>query len=175
VPGEPAQAAGLVVGDLLVSIAGQPADNLPTVSYYFLLGDFGEKIPVVVQRGATQFTFNVAPREEKHSMDQVISLADPSKTLVSPLGIVGIEIDYKVASMVSGLRSPFGIIVAAKATGTASEVPLMTGDVIFQVNGQQVTTLDNLRGALTSLPSGTPVVLQIQRDDKLQYLAFTLD
>jgi serine protease Do len=175
VPEGPAQSAGLAVGDLLVSIGGQPADDLPTVSYYFLLGDFGEKVPVVVLRGPTQLTFNVVVREEKHSMDQVISLADPAKNLVPTLGIVGIAIDLKIASMVSGLRSPFGIIVAAKAAGSASEIPLLTGDVIFQVNGQQVTTLDNLRGVLTSLPSGAPVVLQIQRDNKLQYLAFTVD
>jgi serine protease Do len=175
VPGGPAQAAGLAVGDLLVSINGQPADNLPTVSYYFLLGDFGEKIPVVVQRGATQLTYNVAVREEKHSMDQVISLADPAKNLVAPLGIVGVGIDYKIASMVSGLRSPFGIIVAAKTSGSTTEVPLLTGDVIYKVNGHQVTTVEGLRGALTSLPNGAPVVVQIQRDDKLEFLAFTLD
>ena len=108
-------------------------------------------------------------------MDQVISLADPAKNVVSPLGIVGVEIDYKVAAMASGLRSPFGIIVAAKAIGSGAEVPLATGDVIIQMNGQQVTTVDKLRTALAALPSGAPVVLQIQREDKLQYLAFTLE
>jgi S1-C subfamily serine protease len=51
----------------------------------------------------------------------------------------------------------------------------MTGDIIVQMNGQPVTTVEKLRDALTALPSGTPVVLQIQREDKLQYLAFTLD
>jgi S1-C subfamily serine protease len=174
-PRGPAQAAGLAIGDVLVSIDGQPADNLPTVSYSFLLGSFGEKVPVVVLRGATQLTVNVAVKEEKRNMDQVISLADPAKNLVPSLGIVGVEIDLKIASMVSGFRSPFGIIVAAKAMGSASEARLLTGDIIFQMNGQPVTTLDQLRGALTALPPGAPVVLQIQRDDKLRYLAFTLD
>jgi S1-C subfamily serine protease len=141
----------------------------------FPVGKFCEKVPVVVRRGATQLTVNVAVREEKRNMDQVISLADPAKNLVPSLGIVGAEIDLKIASMVSGFRSPFGIIVAAKAMGSASGAPLLTGDIIFQMNGQPVTTLDQLRGALTALPPGAPVVLQIQRDDKLRYLAFTLD
>jgi serine protease Do len=174
-PGGPAEASGIMVGDILVSLDGQPADNLPTVSYHFLLRDFGDKAQVVVLRGATPAAFNVPVVEEKHDMDQVISLADPGKNLVPALGILGVEIDYKIASMVSGLREPFGIIVAAKAAGSASEVPLVTGDVIRQMNGQPMTTLDTLRAALKALPSGAPVVLQIQRDAKLQFLTFTLE
>jgi len=38
-----------------------------------------------------------------------------------------------------------------------------------------MTTLDRLRSALKALASGTPVALQIQRDQKLLFLAFTLD
>jgi serine protease Do len=174
-PGGPAQAAGLAMGDVLVSINGQPADNLPTVSYYFLLGDFGETVPVVVLREGRQLSFKVVVKEEKSNVDDVISLADPAKNVVTPLGIVGITVDVKIASMLNGLRSPFGVIVAAKAMGSSGEVPLMTGDIIVQMNGQPVTTVEKLRDALTALPSGTPVVLQIQREDKLQYLAFTLD
>lgn len=174
-PGGPAQTTGLAAGDVLVSINGQPADNLPTVSYYFLLGDFGEKVPIVVLRGATQLSFNVPVREEKRNMDEVISVADAEKNLILPLGIVGVEVDLKIASMLSGLRSPFGVIVAAKAMGSSGEVPLLTGDVIFQINGQQVTTLEKLRGDLAALHPGSPVALQIQRDNRLQYLVFTLD
>ena len=174
-PGGPADAAGLMVGDVLVSIDGQPADDLPTVSYHFLLRDLGDKAQVVVLRGATQKTFNVPVEEEAGDMDQVISLADPGKNLVPALGILGVEINEKIAAMVSGLRAPFGIIVAAKAAGSAGEVPLVTGDVIRRLNGQPMTTLDKLREALKALPPGAPVALQIQRDGKLQFVAFSLD
>jgi S1-C subfamily serine protease len=77
--------------------------------------------------------------------------------------------------MASDLRDPFGILVAARAAGATVEVPLIAGDVIRTLNGQPMTTLDRLRGALKTLPAGAPVAMQIQRDQKLLFLAFTLD
>ena len=53
--------------------------------------------------------------------------------------------------------------------------PLTTADVIRSLNGEPMTTLDRLRAALKAIPPGAPIVLQIQRDGKLQFLAFTLE
>jgi hypothetical protein len=38
-----------------------------------------------------------------------------------------------------------------------------------------MTTLDRLRNALKAIPPGSAVALQIQRDQKLMYIAFTLE
>jgi S1-C subfamily serine protease len=108
-------------------------------------------------------------------MDQIVSLADPEKNLVRPLGILGMEIDKKVAAMAPDLRDPFGILVAARSADASGDIPLAAGDVIRTLNGQPMTTLDRLRDALKALPPGTPVVLQIQRDQKLLFIAFILD
>jgi S1-C subfamily serine protease len=43
------------------------------------------------------------------------------------------------------------------------------------LNGQPMTTLERLRRTLKSLPPGAPVALQIQRDQKLLFLGFTMD
>jgi S1-C subfamily serine protease len=113
--------------------------------------------------------------EPQHDMDQIAALADPEKSLVPTLGILGVEIDKKIAAMATDLRDPFGILVAARAAGAGVEVPLTAGDVIRTLNGQPMTSLDRLRSALKALAPGAPVALQIQRDQKLLFLAFTLD
>jgi S1-C subfamily serine protease len=77
--------------------------------------------------------------------------------------------------MAPDLRDPFGIIVAARSSDASGEVPLVTGDVIRTLNGQPMTTLDRLRQTLADLKPGAPIVLQIQRDDRLMYIAFTLE
>jgi serine protease Do len=174
-PGGPAEGAGLMVGDVLVSIDGQPADNLPTVNYYFLLRDTSDKVQVTVLRKTSQEVFSVAPIEDGQDIDQLSSLADPEKNLVPGLGIVGVELDRKTSAMFRGLRDPYGIVVTARATGSTGDVPLQPGDVIRSLNTQPMTTLDRLRNALKATPPGTPIVLQIQRDGKLLYVPITLE
>lgn len=174
-PGGPAEAAGLMIGDILVSIDGQPADNLPSVNYSFLLRDSSEKVQLTVLRGTTQQTFQVATVEEGQDMERLVSLADPQQNLVSGLGILGVEIDKKTAPMLRGLRDPYGIVVTARVTGSIGEVPLVPGDVIRSLNTQPMTTLERLRTTLKAIPPGTPFVLQIQRDGKLLYVPITLE
>jgi serine protease Do len=174
-PDTPAMAAGLQVGDVLVTIDGRMAESVPYVSFRFMSVNAGEKVHLEVLRGQQHLTFDVPMMERPDTMDQISSLADPEKNLVRPLGILGIEIDKRVASMAPDLRDPFGIIVAARSNEASADIPLATGDVIRTLNGQPMTTLDRLRETLKALKPGAPVVLQIQRDERLLYLAFTLE
>ncbi len=174
-PGSPAEAVGLRIQDVLLSVDGRAADNLPIVAFVFLSKDEGEKVRIEVQRGNAQLAFDVPVVERRHDIDQFTALSDPSKNLVGPLGIVALEIDRKIALMLPELRDPYGILVVARAADAGLGVPLATGDVIRTLNGQPMTTLDRLRQALAALQPGSSVALQIQREDRLLYLAFTLE
>lgn len=174
-PDSPAMASGLQVGDVLVAIDGRPAENLPFVAFHFFVIEFGQKVHVDVLRGKDRLAFEVPVAQPPRDMDQVTALADPDKSLVATLGILGVEIDQRIAAMVPDLRDPFGIIVAARSTGASVEVPLLTGDVIRTLNGQPMTTVDRLRSALKSLQPGAPVALQIQRDQKLLFVSFVMN
>jgi serine protease Do len=174
-PGGPAETAGVRIADILLSLDGRPADNLPYVAFHMLSRDAGEKVHIEVLRGKMQLSFDVTLKEHPHEMDQVSALADPTNNLVPQLGILAVEIDKRIASVIDDLRDPYGIIVAARAAGAAVEVPLTSGDVIRSLNGEPMTTLDRLRAALKAAPSGAPIVLQIQREGKLQFVTFTLE
>jgi serine protease Do len=174
-PNGPADTAGVKPGDILLSVDGQPAENVPTVSYNFLLRDSGEKVHLEVLRGKDKLAYDVAVLEEKHDIDGVLAMATPDKNLVSELGILGVEIDRRLAPMVAALRNKYGIITAARINGPAREIPLLPGDVILSVNTVTTVTLDGLRSALKRIGPTDPVVLQIERDGKLMYVSFALD
>ena len=174
-PGGPAEAVGMRIGDIVLTVDGKDATSLPYVAFHMLSRDAGEKVHFEVLRGSTQVGLDVTLKERPHEMDQVSALADPEKNLVPQLGILAVEIDKNIASMIDDLRDPYGLIVAARAAGATGEVPLTTGDVIRSFNGQPMTTLERMRAALKALPPGAPIVLQIQREGKLQFVTFSLE
>jgi len=172
-PGGPAEAAGLMAGDILESVDGQPADDLPSVNYYFRLRDSKENVQVVVLRAGAPRTLSVVPVEQRSELDSVDALVDPQKSLVTELGIMGVEIDRGIAAAAPGLRDPNGIIVVARAAGATSEVPLLPRDVIRSVNRQPTYTLQALRNAMQAVKPGGAVTLQVQREGRLMYVTFT--
>ena len=174
-PGGPAEAAGLMIGDILVSVDGQPAENLPTVTYNFRLRDSEEPVQLVVLRGAAEQRLSVAPVEDRSELDSLSGEADPQKNLVAELGIIGVEIDPRIAAAAKGLRGPYGVVVIARAAGAAGEVPVQPKDVIRSFNNRRIATLQALRDEARALKPGAPVTLQIQREGRLMYVSFTLD
>ena len=174
-PGSPAETAGLKVGDILISVDGQVADNLPSVNYQFRLRDSIEKVQLVILRGKMEQGISVAAVEDRNELDAVSAMADPEKSVVPELGIMGVEIDRRIAAMATGLRDPFGVIVVARAAGAASEVQLQPRDIIRSVNTQQVSTLQGLKDTMRAMKPGAPVTLQVQREGKLMYVAFMLE
>jgi serine protease Do len=174
-PGGPAEAAGLMPGDILISVDGQPAENLPTVAYNFRLRDSQENVQLVVLRGAQERKLSMAAVEERSEFDGLSAAVDPQRNLVSELGILGVEIDQQIVAAAKGLRSPNGIIVVARAAGAASEVPVQPKDVIRSFNNRPISTLQGLRDEVRALKPGAPVTLQIQREGRLMYISFTLE
>jgi serine protease Do len=174
-PGGPAEAAGLKVGDILMSVDGQPADNLPTVIYNFRLRDSTDPVRLVVISGGKEQTLSVTPVEVRNEFESVSAMADPEKNLVPELGILGVEIDQRIAATAMGLRAPNGVIVVARASGGSSDVPLLPKDIIRRVNSLTITSLQSLRDAVRALAPGAPVTLQIQREGRLMFLPFTFE
>jgi len=123
-PGGPAEAVGLRIGDIVLTVDGKDAASLPYVAFHMLSRDAGEKVHFEILRGSTPVGLDVTLKERPHEMDQVSALADPEKNLVPQLGILAVEIDKNIASMIDDLRDPYGLIVAARAAGATGEVPL---------------------------------------------------
>jgi serine protease Do len=171
-PDGPAGDAGVARGDIIVRMNGFKVDGMPTLSAALYLRRHGDAVAIEVLRGAERKAFTIHVVEQDRDLDNLASAMDPEKSLVSGLGILGVEIDSKLVKVFPDLRLKSGIIVAAMSAGPAVDTGLETGDVIHSLNTTDIASLEGLRDALTKLKAGDPVVLLVERESSLRYLAF---
>ncbi len=174
-PDGPAEKAGVKLDDIVLGIDGRRAENVPMFTTTLLSHPAGEQVKLDLIRGGQNLSLAVSPIEESHKSDRLSEMIDPEKNRVRQLGIIGIAIDTETADMFPGLRGPYGVIVAAlSASASASSTGLQVGDVIHEVNGTVASSVDGLRTTMEKFKRGDAVALFIERDGKLQYLAFEI-
>jgi serine protease Do len=183
-PKGPAESAGIQVGDIVVGY-GIGAETRPLqidlmrpdpaldLRRAITRGIRGAKIKLDVLRGGTQKTFDVDVKQAngERSAD---SLQLSNDFLIEPLGIYGLKMTMNLAAS-RNLRNRQGVVVAAKVQSMQSDSwNLQFDDLIFQVNGEPVTELDDLRKALDDAESGTTVFLNIERNRKIILVPITI-
>ncbi len=52
---------------------------------------------------------------------------------------------------------------------------LQTGDIIHQLNGKTIDSVEDLRSATNDLKPGVPVAMQVERDGGLLYVTFEVE
>jgi len=175
-PGGPADSAGLQIGDIVVSADGRNVDTLPRLTAAMYLHPLDQVLTLVVKRGPIEKTLHVPVIEKRDEMDKLVDSVNPEKSLVQRLGILAIDLNDELRSMVGAVRISSGVVVLARAVSLLGpETGLKTGDIIHSVNRTPVDSVESLRASLQELRPGSSVVLQIERDDNLQWLAFDME
>jgi S1-C subfamily serine protease len=122
-------------------------------------------------RETTTVLANVTVRERPHLIDELTGLADPEKSAVPQLGIVGVNVGDAPAALLPVLRMSSGVLVAARLQEPSGhEVPLVTGDVIHAVNSFSVRSVDGLRVLVDDVTADGELVLQIERNGQLLFV-----
>lgn len=176
-PGSTGAAAGLRPGDLVVSLNGKPMENGRQFQIGLYQRVVGDVVSLELLREGRTLKVPVAITERQDQFAGLSATVDPRQNLVAPLGILGVDLDRRIAEIIPVLRVRSGVVVASTVAGAldAQEGGLVAGDVIYAVNRTPVEGLTELRAALAKLKTGDSVVLQLERRGELMYLAFTVE
>jgi S1-C subfamily serine protease len=161
----------LHIGDVILSIGTRPvhsARDFALGTYRYSIGDTAE---LSVLRDRTIMTIEVMITEPEDDPERLADMVDPRKNAIPQLGFLGIELNDTVKKILGDVRVKDGVLLAAQS-GTSTYVgdELQLGDIIHSLNGHDITSLDDLRSILERQKAGAPIVLQVERDNRLRYV-----
>ena len=179
-PDGPAEAAGLQIGDIILSADDRRIETLPSLSAALYLHRLDQVVKLEVLRGNEKKIINVPAIEHRDQMDQLIDTVTPENNLIPKLGVLAIDIGDQLGDLGTKLKSvlriPSGVIVVGRAVELVTpETGLQAGDVIHRLNMKPIDSTATLRTAVDSLKAGDPVVLQVERDGELMFVSFEME
>jgi serine protease Do len=163
----PAKEAGILVGDLIVAIAGVPIDRVSTLQRIVRSHAVGEVVSVDVLRYGDKKTFKVK-LTELEALAKVASAATrapdsavPAAPVSHTLTKVGVAVEAVPAEQMQQLRLPGGngVRVTEVAAGSPARDKLNPGidfitDVLNPGPRRPVKTVQDLQAAITALKAG---------------------
>ncbi|HUA85756.1 MAG TPA: trypsin-like peptidase domain-containing protein [Bryobacteraceae bacterium] len=170
-PDGPADKAGLKVGDIILTVNDRTMDDAPELETAIYRLKLSEVVHLTILRDTQKMEYYVPVIERDDDPQRFADMVNPQDNLVRRLGILGIDLNQKITDMLPDLRHDYGVLVAARASSPPySGPPFNTGDVIYELNRNTITSVKALRGALDQLKPGEPAVLEIERNGTLIYL-----
>jgi serine protease Do len=146
-PAGPAARAGLRVGDVIRAVDGYDTDDPQSVRYRFATKGLGGKVTVRYLREGksyeTQMALEAPPEVPAANRTQItgrnpfsgVTVANLSPAIAEELGLENL--------------SGRGVVVLAVREGsTASRIQFQTGDVVTEIAGQPMTSVDDLVAAV---------------------------
>ena len=171
-PHSPAAFAGLLPGDVVLSLGAQPIHTVRDLYRAEYTLSAGTELEIAVMRGPDARLLRITPDAARQGPPDVSAANVTEKdNLVFRLGMYGATLTPAMASTLGGLRGGPGVLVLALAgVGLRGQNAVEPGDVVHAVNGTAVDAVESLRSTLDAVPDGAPIVLQVERSGMLQYV-----
>ena len=163
-----AEAAGIEVKDVILALNGKPLENARQFDVN-IYGKAGETVTLDIQRGSNKLTKQVAVLEREPDRQELLSRLDGM--LVNRLGVFAVNLDEKATPLLPNLRRLAGVVIVANTTEPSAtrDLVLLPGDVVYSVNGTNVSTVKELERALSTRQPSESVALQLERAGQLQF------
>jgi serine protease Do len=167
--GSPADKAGIQRGDVIVSFDGEEIEEMSDLPHVVAMTEIGKTVPVEIIRRGEKKTIRVTVEE------MVEETPRPEPAEAAPrLGLTLEQVTPRIARK-HDLPEPTGLVVVDVEMGSpAARVGLVPGDVILEINQEEINTVREFRSHLEGLQPGDPVLLLISREGSTIYVAVQL-
>ncbi|PKN84860.1 MAG: peptidase, partial [Deltaproteobacteria bacterium HGW-Deltaproteobacteria-1] len=155
--GDPADQAGIKVGDIITEINGKPIKDTHELLLTIAALQVGQKMNVKAIRDGKEMTFRVTVAERK---DNVAVASEKSEK--GHFGISVQEITPEIARQL-GIKSEGVIITDIQEGSPADEVGMQPQDIIVQVNRVKISSMNDYNREISKAVQKKSVTLLVKR------------
>jgi serine protease Do len=175
-PDSPADEAGLKRGDIVAALNGKSMENARQFDVNLYQYATGDKVRIDILRGTEKSAVEVQVIERPAGSSELALMVTPEDNLIGPLGILALDLNEEVGSLLPELRYNTGVVVGARAAdATPGEDNFRPGDVIYSINRVPVESIRDLRVTLANMKSGDAIVAEVERGGMMRYVAMRLE
>ncbi len=164
-PGSPAERAGLKGGDVISAVNGTQVKTGNDLVNPIASAPLGSKVKITYFRDKQQKETTAIVEDRTHVFPNAAGRVSNAPDDAAPA-----EFGLRVESLTPdkaqrvGVEGQKGVLVSeVEPTSFADDIGFTPGDVISEVNGQSVTTVDDYRRAISKLKPGENVVFKVMR------------
>jgi len=164
-PGSPAEKAGLKGGDVITAINGTPIKSGNDLVNPIASAPIGSKVKITFVRDKQQkeTSATVEDRTRVFSNTEGRVNSTPDEPAPAEFGLRVESLTPERAQRV-GVEGQKGVLVSqVEPASFADDIRFAPGDLINEVNGQAVSTIDDYRKAIAQLKPGQNVVFKVLR------------
>ncbi|HXT72053.1 MAG TPA: PDZ domain-containing protein [Vicinamibacterales bacterium] len=168
----PAKKAGMHIGDVILEFNGKPVKNSDDLVSMVSATAPGSTVPVKVMRAKKPVTLNVTIEELNVDTERDDPLAQvPAPKVEEPKDTAfGMSVEALTPNRARRMNLPNGmggaIVSDVEPAGPAARAGIGPNDVITEVNGTKVTSVDQVTKALEAVGDGRTARIVIFRDGR---------
>jgi serine protease Do len=167
--GDPADLAGIKVGDIVIEINGKPIKDTHELLMAVAAARVGEKIAIKVIRDGKEMSFSVTVSERKDHPEIAATKGN------GYFGITAQEITSEIARQL-GIAHSSGVIISDIENGSpADNVGLQQQDIIIQVNKVKVTSMKEYVREMSKAVEKKNVTLLVKRGKSTFFVGLRME
>jgi periplasmic serine protease, Do/DeqQ family len=163
-PGQAAEKAGIQHGDVVVSVDDQAVSNTRDLISYISDQPVGTSVKVIVIRNGEKKTLTAKTAERPAGDTPAASEGDAEQPTRNKIGLSMQDLTPQTRRMYGITDAASGVLISdVKEVSPAGDAGLAQGDIVTEVNGARITSVDQFRTIVDKAKNGQYLRLYVTR------------